>query len=156
MCSYLPFPTVPFPPHRPGGDAEPGLLQVPTVQLLVLEDLQPFPLPIPNNTMELGPGLSQGIINGMLAFKGFLQQSWLHFCIWLPWVCFCQRSQQCPSAKAVQAIQLFQIVFVSHFSCLSRRKINVGHIGWLCWRSSPGMEVWGWQSQCSWAAVPGA
>lgn len=149
MCSYLAFPTVPFPPHRLGGDAEPGLLQVPPMQLMVLENFQPFPnfhlllVPIPNDTMELGPRLSQGITNWMLAFQGFLQQSWLCFCIWLQCVCFCQRSQQCPGAKAVQAglqSSCSHKVFVSHFSCLSRRKTNVGHYGW---KQSPRTEVWG-------------
>lgn len=91
-------------------------------------------LPIPNDATELGPRLSQGITNWMLAFQGFLQQSWL---------CFCQRSQQCPGAKAVQAglqSSCSHKVFVSHFSCLSRRKTNVGHYGW---KQSPRTEVWG-------------
>lgn len=107
----------------PSPRAEPGLLQVPPVQLMVLEDLQPFPnfhlcltLPIPNNTMEHGPRLPQGIITWVLVFKGFLQHSWLHFCVWLQ--CVCSGRGASPGAEAVQAglqSSSSQTVFVSHF-----------------------------------------
>lgn len=139
----------------PSPRAEPGLLQVPPVQLMVLEDLQPFPnfhlcltLPIPNNTMEHGPRLPQGIITWVLVFKGFLQHSWLHFCVWLQCVCsgrgassvLVQRlcRQACSPALPKQCLSPIS---------MSAKEENKRGVYWLPLK--PAVEVWGCQGQCS-------
>lgn len=139
-----------FPPHSLVNDFQCVSLNAKLLQVTLLHSLHcwitysPFltficclTLTILNNAIELGPRLSQErIINWIFAFKRFLKQSWLYFCIWLEFVYLCPKSEQCTDAQVLQAGIHFSCSqtdceFVSYFSYLSRRERNLEHTGWL-------------------------
>lgn len=158
LCASLPFSPVSFPPHSLVNDIRCASLNAKLLQVTLLRSLHCWitynlfltsvcclTFTFLNSAVELLKFNSQGlwkerIINWVLAFKRFVKPAWMHFCIRLEFAYFCQKSRQCIDAEARQAgihfslsTNRLSLSLIFHV-CLSRKKRNLEHIGWLWWK----------------------
>lgn len=110
-----------FPPHSLVNDIQCASLNAKLLQVTLLRSLHCWitynlfltsicclTFTFLNSAVELLKFNSQGlwkerIINWVLAFKRFVKQAWMYFCIRLEFAYFCQKSRQCTDAEARQA-----------------------------------------------------